>query len=251
MAFMNLIKASINGKLGTQYGVKNFGKACLKQIPFSHTPHNKLQKASWSAFTTLVRFASGFTRYFWRVLPLKSGKAYNHNVTTQWLKPMISQHTFSLEKIKDIIPTGNTVLITSHEYDKNTNIVSINWENNIPFEPGKIVYFNACLVNEIGLILSGSSSYNPQLTMNLPVLEKSYMQLYIVAFSSIVSDNKKVVGNANVILIDTSPVIEGTWFTSLQKWEQEPYVNQETLIMPETIASYENGTMFTYDKEGL
>lgn len=106
---MNLLKASVNGKLGEMYGAKWKGQAVMKAIPFSHAPHNEKQTNAVRAFECVNRVAGGLAKYFWYYLNLSDKKMLKHNAVAQWLKPALKDGVFTLSAIPALVrDDGNT-----------------------------------------------------------------------------------------------------------------------------------------------
>lgn len=111
MGQMNLLKASVRGKLGELYGTETKGQAILHAIPFSHAPHSEKQTKSVRAFEKVNRIAGGLAKYFWQYLHLSDAKMLRHNAVASWLKPLIVNHNFDLSKITDIVTDKGTASI--------------------------------------------------------------------------------------------------------------------------------------------
>lgn len=121
MGIVNLLNASVNGKLGEVYGTKQWGNHYLKAIPFSHTPHNEAQKQSFSAFQKLVRFSSGVAKDFKEYLPIKTALMTAANATAQLFKPIIKEKSFNITFLEDVITMDGTTVIKSFGVNYETN----------------------------------------------------------------------------------------------------------------------------------
>lgn len=113
MGTVNLLNASVNGKLGQVYGTKQWGNHYLKAIPFSHTPHNEKQNQSFSAFQKLVRFSSGIAKDFKEYLPIKTALMTAANATAQLFKPIIKNKNFNINYLEDVIVADGSTVIKS------------------------------------------------------------------------------------------------------------------------------------------
>lgn len=113
MGTVNLLNASVNGKLGQVYGTKQWGNHYLKAIPFSHTPHNEKQNQSFSAFQKLVRFSSGIAKDFKEYLPIKTALMTAANATAQLFKPIIKNKSFNINYLEDVIVADGSTVIKS------------------------------------------------------------------------------------------------------------------------------------------
>ena len=81
MGQMNFLQGGYTGTLGQTYGVKQRRTVYAKARPFSHTPHNKAQRDSFSAFSILQRFCAGINKNFWQYSGLSDRKRNRQNVT--------------------------------------------------------------------------------------------------------------------------------------------------------------------------
>lgn len=123
MGTVNLLNASVNGKLGQVYGTKQWGNHYLKAIPFSHTPHNEKQNQSFSAFQKLVRFSSGIAKDFKEYLPIKTALMTAANATAQLFKPIIKNKSFNIDYLEDVIVADGSTVIKSFDINFETSQV--------------------------------------------------------------------------------------------------------------------------------
>lgn len=116
MGTMNFLKGGYTGTLGQTYGVKQRRTVFVKAIPFSHTPHNKAQKDSFSAFYRLQRFTAQLNKTFWKQTGLSDKGRNRQNVLAEYFRGMVSDHNFSFAKVSEIIPDKATYTIGQFEY---------------------------------------------------------------------------------------------------------------------------------------
>lgn len=121
MSTINLLKGSINGKLGELYGTKQYRNCYLKAIPFSHAPHNEKQNQAFSAFQKLVRFSGGVAKVFKTYLPIETKKQTATNAVTQLFKPIIKNKSFNINYLEDVIVADGAVSIKSFGVNYETN----------------------------------------------------------------------------------------------------------------------------------
>ena len=121
MSTINLLKGSINGKLGELYGTKQYRNCYLKAIPFSHTPHNEKQNQAFSAFQKLVRFSSGVAKVFKTYLPIETKTQTATNAVTRLFKPVIKNKSFNVNYLEDVIIADDTASIKSFGTSYETN----------------------------------------------------------------------------------------------------------------------------------
>lgn len=132
MSTINLLKGSINGKLGEVYGTRQYRNCYLKAVPFSHTPHNTKQKQSFSAFQKLVRFSAGIAKDFKTYLPIETKKQTATNATTQLFKPIIKNKSFNVNYLEDVIIADGTTTIKTFGTNYETNQIFIDASTSDP-----------------------------------------------------------------------------------------------------------------------
>ena len=126
MGKMELLKSGFTGKVGTIYGSKGNGKINAKAVPFSHTPHNEKQKKAFSAFGCLQRLAAFISKSnFFELLNIKQKNLLNINSVAKWLKPMVSDGLFSIEKIENVIERSDLYTITQADFEKEKQVFKI------------------------------------------------------------------------------------------------------------------------------
>lgn len=116
MGFINILNASVEGKLGEMYGVKQYGKHFAKAIPFSHSPFTEKQKKAYSNFSLLQKFCSGQWRAMKGIIPLRDPKLLPQNILAKEYKQMIQGAFFNLENIYEVCEKLTTVEIIKAEY---------------------------------------------------------------------------------------------------------------------------------------
>lgn len=122
---MNLLNSSINGKLGTIYGVKQRRKHYAKAIPFSHTPHNQRQQDNVRAFEKLNRFSSGVAKVFFPFMGLSDKTLLHHNQVARLFKPCIKNKVFNLQGLKEVITESNETVIKTFEINLEKNEIHL------------------------------------------------------------------------------------------------------------------------------
>lgn len=122
---MNLLNSSINGKLGTIYGVKQRRKHYAKAIPFSHTPHNQRQQDNVRAFEKLNRFSSGVAKVFFPFMGLSDKTLLHHNQVARFFKPCIKNKVFNLQGLKEVITESNETVIKTFEINLEKNEIHL------------------------------------------------------------------------------------------------------------------------------
>lgn len=125
MGTMNLLNSSINGKLGTIYGVKQHRKHYAKVIPFSHTPHTQKQQDNIRAFEKLNRFSGGVAKAFFPFMGLNSKTLLHHNQVARLFKPCIKNRVFNLQGLKEVITESNETVVKTFEINLETNEIHV------------------------------------------------------------------------------------------------------------------------------
>ena len=125
MGTMNLLNSSINGKLGTIYGVKQHRKHYAKVIPFSHTPHTQKQQDNVRAFEKLNRFSGGVAKAFLPFMGLNSKTLLHHNQVARLFKPCIKNRVFDLQGLKEVITESGETVIKTFEINLETNEIHV------------------------------------------------------------------------------------------------------------------------------
>lgn len=133
MGEINILTASFNGKLGELYGTKQFGEKLVKAIPFSHAPHSKTQKNSFTAFACLNRFSSGIAKQFFSYMGLSNKKMLKHNAVANLFKPCVQNHVFNISNLADVIKIDGSTAIDMFNIDYGNNTIRVDfsttWEN--------------------------------------------------------------------------------------------------------------------------
>ena len=125
MGTMNLLNSSINGKLGTIYGVKQHRKHYAKVIPFSHTQHTQKQQDNVRAFEKLNRFSGGVAKAFFPFMGLNSKTLLHHNQVARLFKPCIKNRVFDLQGLKEVITESGETVIKTFEINLETNEIHV------------------------------------------------------------------------------------------------------------------------------
>lgn len=128
MGTMNLLQASVQGKLGSLYGARDKKAKVIKAIPFSHTPHNATQTRCVRAFEVLCRFSAGVSAAFFPFMGLSDRKMLRHNAVAQFFKPMVLEKAFNLSAGQKVIPDDGSCSIVSLDVDKVLRTLSVTAE---------------------------------------------------------------------------------------------------------------------------
>lgn len=165
MGEMNFLQGGYQGKLGTTYGVRQYKKAVVKVVPFSHTPHNQTQKDSFSAFAKLQRFAAPIAKTLWATLELKNKNIHKLNAVVSWLKPAIKDHDFKLQTALDLIGLDYDYMIKNATFVIHRNAVEASGTCASPIETTQdrkdfFVFYNQNTMKQAGVLLTKIANYN-------------------------------------------------------------------------------------------
>lgn len=184
MATMNILSASVQGKLGVVYGVKQKKAHVLKAIPFSHSPHNETQTKCVRAFEKLNRLSGGIAKIAFPYLNLSDKKVLKHNAVATWLKPLIEDKTFQPSKLADIIEPSDETKINTFEVDYEKNIITVSAETTeeVSEEEGKKWFF--LVFDDFGYIFARTSPQEKthEATIRTKIIEGR--KYYAMAFRS-------------------------------------------------------------------
>lgn len=156
MGQMNLLKASIRGKVGELYGTQTKGQAILHAVPFSHAPHSQTQTKSVRAFEKVNRIAGGMAKNFWKYLNLSDAKMLKHNAVASWLKPLIVDHEFVLPNITTLVVDRADTSIEAATVNTSTGAFALEASFSALQTPATNTQGAILLVDENGKVIYGA-----------------------------------------------------------------------------------------------
>lgn len=156
MAEINFINGSYTGKLAQTYGSKWKNKTVLKSTPFSHTPHNQVQRNSWSAFQILNRFSSFFAKQFSGYSSLNFKNKNKINVFTAFFKGLLNNHAFDITNLSKILESQNPLLLESVVFYEELSVVKVVLDNAALDKNAAIQQILVCVMNTSGKIIGSS-----------------------------------------------------------------------------------------------
>lgn len=243
MGEMNILTASIDGKLGEMYGVKQYGKHFAKAIPFSHAPFSAKQKKAFSNFALLNRFACGQWQAMKKHIRLVSGKMLPQNILAKEYKPMIQGAFFDLKNIYEVCDKLETVEVLQAEYfaDEKKFIIEYTLqdtaEKGIPQET-----FLTCYDREIYCLLQTQAEVGNHILTFYTDREEVLDPYFIFTQYKKKKHGWKVVG-ALAVKVGHDAVIDGVWYTSNTNIQGQVTVEDGVMKMPQNAASVQDGTM--------
>lgn len=243
MGEMNILTASIDGKLGEMYGVKQYGKHFAKAIPFSHTPFSAKQKKAFSNFALLNRFACGQWGAMKRHIRLISGKMLPQNILAREYKKMIQGAFFNLENIYQVCDKLTSVEVIQAEYFEDEKKFIIEYtledtaEKGIPQET-----FLTCYDREIYCLLQTQAEVGNHTLTFYTDREEILDPCFVFTQYKKKKHGWGVVG-ALAVRLNLEIVIDGVWYTSNQGLSGQIEVENGVMKMPQNVARVENETM--------
>lgn len=129
MGEINFLRGGYQGRLGETYGILDRQKAIVKPIPFSHTPHNDIQKKSFYAFGRLQRVSAQMSKNFWQYLGLTSNGINKINAVAHWLKPLIKNHALDFNNLADIITAYQNIEIKNSFFNSDRHTFEVLFTN--------------------------------------------------------------------------------------------------------------------------
>ena len=184
MATMDLLKATVNGKLGNVYGARQRAKTYIKAVPFSHSPHSKSQTRSVRAFEKLNRFSSGLAKGFWKYLGLSDKKVLKHNAVATLFKPMIANGFFSIQNIKNVIKKDGKTSILNFVVDNTTNTIYIEAQTTELFDKKNGSAWVLIVLDDTGYCYKVISPDKTYYKDNFKIQILPYHQYIAIAFRS-------------------------------------------------------------------
>lgn len=184
MGQMNLLKASIRGKIGELYGTQTKGQAVLHAVPFSHAPHSQTQTKSVRAFEKVNRIAGGLAKHFFKYLNLSDAKMLKHNAVASWLKPLIVDHEFIMANITQLVVDRADTSIEAATVNLLTGAFALEVSfSNLP-TPSTDAQGAVLLVDENGKVIFGSGFSGASFSYASVARLDSALEYYALLFRS-------------------------------------------------------------------
>lgn len=182
MATINLLNGSFNGKLGSLYGTKEYGKSFVKAIPFAHAPHNQTQTNCVRAFEVLNRVSAKVAKDYFYHLPLSSKKMSKMNAVAQFLKPLIKNHVFEGQNIQEVFGDEITFQVTDIEFNTQEKNALIAVQNIKDMQNFTDNCYYIGLFSEEGFLVASDLKYTNSFTvyLNYDALWFESMMLFIL-----------------------------------------------------------------------
>lgn len=232
MGEINLLKASYTKKVGTTYGVKQYGKAIVKAVPFSHTPHNQKQKNALTAFTKLNRVASNIARVFWDYLGFSDKTMYKNNVISKWLKPCLQNNNFVIDNIAQVIPADGSLRITQNTYDTETRVFDVIIKNTPEAANYTDENIYIGIITTDGIIKLQQVRQGVEIHVSGKFSTVDFNSYRVFCFKSVKKSNKYIIKGFAITPEASMPIVENhIIYTDRADWHVQPYVLNHTLYI--------------------
>lgn len=212
MGKMNFLQGGYTGTLGETYGVKQRRTVFAKAKPFSHTPHNQIQKNSFTAFGCLQRFSALLNKTFWQYTGLSDKGRNRMNVTAEFFKPMVSDHLFNFNKVFDVVPQKEELEVQGFAFNEETQTfgVTINVYSTIEEDPEARLFIGVYAPD--GKPLAALNTHADGATYNLPTVFTNKTNAYAVAILSTVEGGKRGMVASSYKSLRSDIVVGQCWF---------------------------------------
>lgn len=243
MGEINLLKASYTKKVGITYGVKQYGKAIVKAIPFSHTPHNQKQKNALTAFTKLNRVASNIARVFWKYLGFSDKTMYRNNVIAKWLKPCLQNNDFVIDNMEQVIPADGSLRITQNTYNAETRVFDVIIKNTPEAANYTDENIYIGIITTAGIVKAQQVRQGVEIHVSGKFSTVDFNSYRVFCFKSVKKGNKYII-KGFAITDKTELIVEnGIFYIGRWHWETLPYVLNGVLYLPAGSAEVVNGVL--------
>lgn len=243
MATINLLSGSFNGKLGSLYGTKEYGKRFIKAIPFAHAPHNRTQTNCVRAFEILNRISAKVAKDYFYHLPLSSKKMSKMNAVAQFFKPLIKNHVFEGQNIQEVFGDEATFQVTNISFDILEKQVVVEVENIKDMQGFTDNCYYVGLFSEEGFVVASelkyANSFRSQLAYDALWFEN--MMLFVLRTAKL--NGKIVLLSAFFDTPASSPVVAGVFYTSRINFVSTPIYENEVITFPQENSSISGETI--------
>lgn len=235
MGIMNLLKATFEGKVGKNYGVRQRKNTYLKAVPFSHAPSSPTQTACVRAFERLNRFSAKTVNVFYPFINNPKKTLLKHNAVASFLKPLITGKTFDPSNFSQVIGDGDEATIVQFDVDTNSGVITISANESASPAVTPTRKWGVVVFDSLGTVylarLPAQTFIQQRIVATLP----NDRVFYAIAFTAEKRLNKWVLGNLQ--FEQTACVVNGTLYTALTTDPSHFEVIDGVL--------YYTGTMFT------
>lgn len=247
MGEMNFLLGGYKGKLGTTYGVRQNRKEIVKAVPFSHTPHNAIQKQNFSRFGIIQRIASPLAKNYWPQLHLNSKTVNRQNATAHWLKDLMTAHGDLLPYLKNVIAETNIQQVSNAEFLADRQSIVFDVDNTLIKDKNynqPAIYIAYRENGKCGGFVVTEQSAGK---IAIPIKNTEWGLYYIYEFTNIWEGKRNIISNASYTLCPYMPFYEETFYTDPLlngKWFFE---DPETLTEENAVCHWEGECLVALD----
>lgn len=241
MGTINLLNASVNGKIGELYGTKQYGNSYLKAIPFSHSPHNETQEKCVRAFEKLNRFSSGIAKVFFNYMGLNNRKMLKHNAVAQLFKPIIQNKSFIINNITKIIKKDGTTKVTALKIDKENSLITASFETSEKINKKLGSAWVCFIMNSNGKVLIADCPNEQIKTLSVSTVIENDVFYWAGSFRADKINNRVNLHGWNLFTINV--VLNGLLYVDLLERGLLYRVENGLLIIDDTSVNVENNKL--------
>jgi len=184
MAYLNFLAGNFIGSLGSFYGSRSKAGVVIKAIPFSKAPPTDLQTKNVRAFEALNRLAAAIAKDFWPYMGLKEGNMLRHNRVASFLKPAISDHSFTPSNISYVIPQDGTLSIQSFSLSVADQMGALRLTLTAPYPGDSGGAFFYIVFDSLGVKVFKGIGTGSGINVTFPAIVSPEQTYYAMAFRS-------------------------------------------------------------------
>lgn len=247
MATMDLLKATINGKIGNVYGARQRAQTYIKAVPFSHTPHSQNQTKSVRAFEKLNRLSAGIARGFWQFMGLSDRKMLKHNAIAALLKPAIENKTFLISNLGKVITKDGTTEILNFVVNRENNSISVEAQTTEQFDKKNGSAWVCLIIDDTGYCYKCEAPEETYLNKTFRVQILPNRGYFAITFRSDKRNSRQFLHGLNYSNIQyiTNGVLHIDWFPTKSFFA----IQGQNLAITDATAQINNGKLVLTVKE--
>lgn len=247
MATMDLLKATINGKIGNVYGARQRAQTYIKAIPFSHAPHSTSQTKSVRAFEKLNRLSAGIAKGFWRYMGLSDRKMLKHNAVAALLKPAIENKVFLISNLGKVITKDGTTEILNFVVDRENNSILVEAQTAEQFDKKNGSAWVCLIIDDTGFCYKCEAPAETYFNRTFRVQILPNRGYFAITFRSDKRNNRQFLHGLSYSNIQyvTNGVLHIDWFPTKDFFA----IQGQNLVITDTTAQINNGKLVLTAKE--
>lgn len=247
MATMDLLKATINGKIGNVYGARQRAQTYIKAVPFSHAPHSQNQTKSVRAFEKLNRLSAGIARGFWQFMGLSDRKMLKHNAIAALLKPAIENKTFLISNLGKVITKDGTTEILNFVVNRENNSILVEAQTTEQFDKKNGSAWVCLIIDDTGYCYKCEAPEETYLNKTFRVQILPNRGYFAITFRSDKRNSRQFLHGLNYSNIQyiTNGVLHIDWFPTKSFFA----IQGQNLAITDATAQINNGKLVLTVKE--